>query len=76
MSATPESYLPQSQTSRQPAATGGAAPAPQAPSVTKISVKNLNFYYGAFKALHDINIEIPENRITALIGPSGCGKST
>ena len=42
----------------------------------KISVKGLNFYYGAFQALHDINIEIPEKKITALIGPSGCGKST
>ncbi len=47
-----------------------------APAVTKISVKNLNFFYSAFKALHDINIEIPEKQITALIGPSGCGKST
>jgi phosphate transport system ATP-binding protein len=44
--------------------------------VTKISVKNLNFYYSAFQALHNINIEIPEKQITALIGPSGCGKST
>jgi len=42
----------------------------------KISVKNLDFYYGDFKALHSINIEIPEKQITALIGPSGCGKST
>lgn len=46
------------------------------PPVSKISVRGLNFYYGAFQALHDINIEIPEKRITALIGPSGCGKST
>jgi phosphate transport system ATP-binding protein len=43
---------------------------------SKISVKGLNFFYGHFQALHDINIEVPENRITALIGPSGCGKST
>jgi phosphate transport system ATP-binding protein len=42
----------------------------------KISVKNLNFYYGTFQALHDITVDIPEKRITALIGPSGCGKST
>ena len=42
----------------------------------KISVRNLNFFYGHFQALHDINIDIPEKRITALIGPSGCGKST
>jgi len=43
---------------------------------TKLDIKNLNFYYGSFRALKDINIEIPENRITAIIGPSGCGKST
>lgn len=41
-----------------------------------ISVKDLNLWYGAKQALKDINIEIPERRITALIGPSGCGKST
>lgn len=43
---------------------------------TKISVKDLNLYYGDFHALKDINMEIPENQITAVIGPSGCGKST
>lgn len=43
---------------------------------TKISVKNLNLYYGDFHALKNINMEIPENQITAFIGPSGCGKST
>lgn len=43
---------------------------------TKIKVKNLNLYYGDNHALHDINIDIYENKITALIGPSGCGKST
>jgi phosphate transport system ATP-binding protein len=43
---------------------------------TKISIKDLNFYYGKFKALKDINLEIPEGRVTAFIGPSGCGKST
>ena len=41
-----------------------------------ISVKNLNLWYGAHQALHDINLDIPEKSITALIGPSGCGKST
>ena len=43
---------------------------------SKISVKNLNFYYGKFHALKSINMEIPENQVTAFIGPSGCGKST
>ena len=41
-----------------------------------ISVKNLDLWYGAHQALHDINLDIPEKSITALIGPSGCGKST
>lgn len=40
------------------------------------STKQLNVFYGAFQALKDISIDIPENQITALIGPSGCGKST
>jgi phosphate transport system ATP-binding protein len=40
------------------------------------SVKNLDFYYGSFKALSNINIEIEPHEVTALIGPSGCGKST
>lgn len=42
----------------------------------KIKVKNLNFYYGNFKALDNIHIDIEDRKITALIGPSGCGKST
>ncbi|MCI6094277.1 MAG: phosphate ABC transporter ATP-binding protein PstB [Clostridium sp.] len=41
-----------------------------------ISAKACNLYYGDFHALKDINIEIPEKEVTALIGPSGCGKST
>ena len=43
---------------------------------TKLQAVNLNFFYGSFQALHGINIELPEKRITAMIGPSGCGKST
>ena len=42
----------------------------------KIKIKNLNFYYGDFKALHDISLDIYANQVTAFIGPSGCGKST
>ena len=41
-----------------------------------ITVKDLNLWYGQTQALKNINIEIPEKSITALIGPSGCGKST
>lgn len=42
----------------------------------KISVKNLNLFYGDNHALKNVNMEIKENSITAFIGPSGCGKST
>ena len=66
-----------------PARSDGAAPAsapeparlPQDAAV-KAEVKNLNFNYGDFRALKNINIRILQNRVTALIGPSGCGKST
>lgn len=44
--------------------------------MNKIEIKNLDLYYGSFHALKNINLEIPENKITAFIGPSGCGKST
>ncbi len=39
----------------------------------KITIHNTNLYYGDFHALKDINLDIPENKITAFIGPSGCG---
>jgi phosphate transport system ATP-binding protein len=42
----------------------------------KMSVRNLNFYYGSAQALKNVNLEILTNRVTALIGPSGCGKTT
>jgi phosphate transport system ATP-binding protein len=42
----------------------------------KLRIRSLNFYYGDFHALHNITLDIPENRVTAFIGPSGCGKST
>lgn len=44
--------------------------------VLKSEAKNLNFYYGEYQALKNINLKVAEKRITALIGPSGCGKST
>ncbi|MEJ2399711.1 MAG: phosphate ABC transporter ATP-binding protein PstB [Gammaproteobacteria bacterium] len=47
-----------------------------ATAVAKLEVRNLEFYYGNYKALHDINLSIPEKQVVAFIGPSGCGKST
>jgi phosphate transport system ATP-binding protein len=43
---------------------------------SKVNVKNLSFFYGENRALKDISMVIPENKVTAFIGPSGCGKST
>jgi len=43
---------------------------------TKLEVKNLNFYYGKYQAIKDVNLSIKEDKVTAFIGPSGCGKST
>ena len=51
-------------------------PAASAPTATKIDVRNLDFFYKGFHALKNINMEVPEKRVTAIIGPSGCGKST
>ncbi len=45
-------------------------------AVPKMRASNINFYYGSFKALHDVSLEFATNKVTALIGPSGCGKST
>jgi phosphate transport system ATP-binding protein len=43
---------------------------------SKLQVRGLSFYYGAYQALHDITLDIGEKKVTAFIGPSGCGKST
>ena len=52
-----------------PAAQVNAPPA-------RLSVRNLNFYYGKYKAIKNVSLDIAQNQITAFIGPSGCGKST
>ena len=49
---------------------------PEKTITPKLVVRDLNFYYGTFRALNDINLTIPEKMVTAFIGPSGCGKST
>ncbi|MEY4448707.1 MAG: Phosphate import ATP-binding protein PstB, partial [Pseudomonadota bacterium] len=46
------------------------------PTSNAIEVRNLDFYYGKFKGLKNVNLDIAANRVTAFIGPSGCGKST
>ena len=45
-------------------------------AVNALEVRNLNFFYGAFQGLKNINLNIEEGKVTAFIGPSGCGKST
>jgi phosphate transport system ATP-binding protein len=49
---------------------------PTGAAASKLSTTNLNFFYGAFQALHGISMQVYANRVTAFIGPSGCGKST
>src|SRR5512134_3402239 len=46
------------------------------PAAPKMVIRNLDFFYGKFHALKNVNLEIAERRVTAFIGPSGCGKST
>ncbi len=52
------------------------SPSPAGSGETVIESRDLNVYYGDVQALRDVNIEIPERQVTAIIGPSGCGKST
>src|SRR5438045_1267354 len=72
------STIPEPASKAKPAQREKGAQLPVPPTNTNIKLKasNVNFYYGAFQALHDISLEMAANRITALIGPSGCGKST
>nr|WP_137176418.1 phosphate ABC transporter ATP-binding protein PstB [Roseomonas sp. AR75] len=57
---------------------GGVQARSDAPinTVSRISVRNLDFFYGTSKALKAINLEVPDRQVTGMIGPSGCGKST
>jgi len=59
-----------------PAAESAALPAAGLEGALKFEVRHLDFYYGDAQALKDINLTLPDRRITAFIGPSGCGKST
>jgi phosphate transport system ATP-binding protein len=62
--------------SKAPTMFAATSDAKQAPLADKISIRNLNFYYGNSRALKDINLSLYDRRVTAFIGPSGCGKST
>jgi phosphate transport system ATP-binding protein len=59
-----------------PSEEAAAPPVALTPPPAKIDVKGMNFYYGANRALQDINLKVFPNQVTAFIGPSGCGKST
>jgi len=59
---------------RRVQATGGVGPEPPAPA--KIDLRDLSVFYGEARALAQVTLPVPANRVTALIGPSGCGKST
>lgn len=58
------------------ATVAAAAAASMPPAKNAIELRNLNFFYGKFQGLKDVNMNIEERKVTAFIGPSGCGKST
>ena len=58
------------------ASAAAAERADAAASITALEIRGLNFFYGSFQGLKDINLDIIEKKVTAFIGPSGCGKST
>ncbi|NKE47482.1 phosphate ABC transporter ATP-binding protein PstB [Roseomonas frigidaquae] len=66
------------QTTASPAGFGGmqARSAEALNTQARISVRNLDFFYGTNKALKSINLDLPDRQVTGMIGPSGCGKST
>ncbi|MFZ2490463.1 MAG: phosphate ABC transporter ATP-binding protein PstB [Thermoanaerobaculia bacterium] len=52
------------------------AASPSVQSATKVEVRGFSFFYGESKVIHEVDIDLPGNQVTAFIGPSGCGKST
>jgi phosphate transport system ATP-binding protein len=67
----------QTATSRPPAVSvRQSSQAGSADHPIKIQTRNLNFFYGKFKAIKNVHLDIPQGQVTAFIGPSGCGKST
>jgi len=55
---------------------GGTPPVAGEPSALGMRIENLSAFYGSFKAITDVSMDIQANKVTAIIGPSGCGKST
>src|SRR3984885_750611 len=72
---SPQMAVKQPQTQMRPTTTPETSGAVQT-GAPKMRAAGINFYYGKFKALHDVSLEFAANKVTALIGPSGCGKST
>jgi len=72
----PATGSPTSESAAQVGSTRSADGPPSAPLPMILSLRQVSFYYGAFRAVKEVSIEIPTHRISALIGPSGCGKST
>jgi phosphate transport system ATP-binding protein len=70
---TPKPHVPEGRGEERD---GYSEQRPTASAQTKISVSNLDFFYGRAQALYNISLEIPERMVMAFIGPSGCGKST
>jgi phosphate transport system ATP-binding protein len=73
--------MDQTDVTEQPAATGSfggmqARSTAELNATSRISIRNLDFFYGDNKALKAINLEVPDRQVTGMIGPSGCGKST
>jgi phosphate transport system ATP-binding protein len=66
----------QSPATSVPTPIASGSPAPSGAPEEKVSVRNLNFYYGSHKALNNVNVSLYTRMVTAFIGPSGCGKST
>lgn len=72
----PRPYVPESRRAESAAAAAAAGQTEAATAETKISVRDMNFFYGRAQALHNLSLGIPERMVMAFIGPSGCGKST
>ncbi len=71
-----ENLVPAPSVAPRPGTVGQRAPAADPAPKVKVDLRNIDFYYGKFKALHGITLPIYDRRVTAFIGPSGCGKST